>query len=120
MQTCWPQSVSDTGNTLDDQVVNKYLFIVWITCCQAAGHAQDFRNIFVDESDHGRALSELLTDAEEENGVDFIFDENKMRALTALRIEGKKRLLEYLSDYLLNYDIIKVQDNVVVIVDKAY
>lgn len=112
--------MSETGYTLDDQVVNKYLFIIWITCCQAVGHAQDFRNIFVDESDHGRALSELLTDAEEENGVDFIFDENKMRALTALRIEGKKRLLEYLSDYLLNYNIIKVQDNIVVIVDKAY
>lgn len=43
-----------------------------------------------------------------------------MQALTIMRVAEKQRLVEFLDDYLPNHKVIKIQDDIVVIVDKAY
>ena len=40
---------------------------MFITAFAAVSHAQDFRNIFVDESDNGKIFSELLKEVEDKN-----------------------------------------------------
>jgi hypothetical protein len=90
------------------------------TCTIVISQAQDFKNIFVDETDNGKILSELLKEVEEKYSVDFICDESKMRSLTVLRLSEKRRLLEYLGDYLTEYKVVKIQDDIVAIVDQAF
>lgn len=105
---------------ISNTVVNRLLlFGLLIAACTGA-QAQDFRNVFVDESDNGKIMSDLLKEVEKEHSVDFIYDEEKLRSLTVLRLREKRKLLEYLDDYLTEYKVIKVQDDVVAIVDKEF
>ena len=43
-----------------------------------------------------------------------------MRSLTALRLTEKRRFLEYLNDYLTDYKVVKIQDDIVAIVEKTF
>lgn len=100
--------------------MNKLFITLLITTCATVIHAQDFRNIFVDQSDNGKVFSDLLKELEAEHSVDIIYDEAKMRSMTALRLTEKRRLLEYLNDYLTDYKVVRVQDDVLAIVDKTF
>ena len=44
--------------------------------------AQNVKDIFVNVSDNGKPVAELLHEIEARQGVDFIFDEKKLQALT--------------------------------------
>ena len=98
--------------------MNRFLFFVLLVICYNPSRAQDVKNIFVDTSDNGKILSELLLSLEEKNHVDFLYDENQMRSLTAMRIQQKTRIVEFLDETLPNFNIVKVLDNVVVILNK--
>jgi hypothetical protein len=99
--------------------VLKVFPIFFIFFCATLCVAQDARNIWVDVPDNGKILSELLSESEKKYDVDFIYDEKTFRALTSTRITERTRLLDYLKDYLPTMEVVKIQDNVVAIVNRV-
>ena len=81
--------------------------------------AQQVKDIFIGDLDNGKPLAELLKEIEAKQGVDFIYDEKKLQALTVYGVTGKQRLVEYLNDYLSVYKIVKVNEKVFFIFDKT-
>ncbi|MBL6449780.1 TonB-dependent receptor [Fulvivirga sp. 29W222] len=80
--------------------------------------AQNLKDVFVDPSDNGKIFSEFLYDLEKKYGVDFIFDEQKIQALTVNGIQERIRIIDYLDYYLVQYKVVKTHDNILFIVDK--
>ena len=81
--------------------------------------AQNFKDILIDPSDNGKIISEYLDKIERTHSIDFICDTKKMRSYTLTGITEKRRLGEYLNDYLVNFKIFRYSDNVIFIIDKS-
>lgn len=71
------------------------------------------------ESDNGKIFSTFLNDLETTYDIDFIFNEEKMKALTVVGIVGKERLMRYLEHYLAGFDVFRYSDNVVFLVERS-
>ncbi|MEO5601714.1 MAG: TonB-dependent receptor [Cyclobacteriaceae bacterium] len=99
--------------------MKRVLFILLITIFPSVTFGQTIKEIFVDVSDNGKVFSEFLKELEDTYSIDFIGDEKKMRALTVMKITQKQRLSEFLNDYLINYKVIRLNDAVTFIIDKA-
>src|SRR5688572_14548700 len=99
--------------------MKRLLLVISIILFSNAINGQNFNNIIVDESSNGSVFLDFLRDIERKYNIDFLCDEKKMNALTVNGITGKQRLKDYLDYYLRAYRIIKAQDDVVFIVDKA-
>ncbi len=97
--------------------MRSYLVLI-IIFCWAVSDAQDFKDIYIDESDNGKILLEYFFEIEEKYEVDVICDEKQMRALTIVAVQEKQRLTEYLNNTLINFKTTKVKDNVLFIVGR--
>ncbi|HZI24790.1 MAG TPA: TonB-dependent receptor [Chryseolinea sp.] len=80
--------------------------------------AQNVRDIFVNASDNGKPLAALLNEIEAKQGVDFIFDEKKLQALTVHGLTMKQRLVEYLDQYLAIYKAVRINERIIFIMDR--
>ena len=80
---------------------------------------QNVRDIILTPADNGRILSDLLREAEETRQVDFICDEGKMRSYTVNGIAQKQRLTDFLDAYLVNFQVFRLSDEVIFIIDKS-
>jgi hypothetical protein len=107
-------------------VIHHFLFVVIRTSLlflfaftYLTGKAQSIKDIFIDESDNGKPLAELLTQIEGVQDVDFIYDEKKLQALTVHSVTSKQRLVEYMNEYLSIYKVVRISERIFVIVDKA-
>lgn len=80
--------------------------------------AQNVRDIFVNPSDNGKPLGTLLNEIEARQGVDFIFDEKKLNALTVHSVTMKQRLVDYLDQYLSTYKTVRINDKIIFIMDR--
>jgi hypothetical protein len=99
--------------------MNRLLFICFILLFPLSSIAQSIRDVFVDVSDNGKVFSEFLKEIEATYKIDFVCEERKMRALTVMKITEKRRLWEYLNDYLANYKVFRYTDQVIFIIDKS-
>ncbi|HEX5170503.1 MAG TPA: TonB-dependent receptor [Cyclobacteriaceae bacterium] len=95
------------------------LIILAIAFSWGVTKAQNVKEIFVDESYNGRVFSEFLKEIEDKYKIDFLFDEEKMEALTVAGITERERLMEYLERYLVLFQVTRVKDNVVFISNKS-
>jgi hypothetical protein len=86
---------------------------VYFTCT-----AQNIKDLFIEDSDNGKPIAELLMEIEKKAGVDFIYNEKKMQALTVYGVTNKQRLLDYLNNYLSTYKIVRVTEKIIFIMDK--
>lgn len=80
--------------------------------------AQNVKDIILDSSHNGKMLSQYLMEVEQSYGVDFIVDMNKMHAYTINGITERKRLTDFLNDYMVEYKVLKYSDQVIFIVDR--
>jgi hypothetical protein len=99
--------------------MKRLLLVISMTLTAYSINAQNFNNIVVDESSNGLIFLDFLRDIESRYNIDFLCDERKMNALTVNGIAGRQKLKDYLDYYLRSYSIIKAQDDVIFIVDKA-
>lgn len=82
------------------------------------GNAQGIRNLTVDESTNGQRLASFLLDLEQQHGMDFIYKQGVINALT---INGVTETM-YLSDFLeiflepFNLKVVKVKEDVLFII----
>lgn len=94
----------------------RILFLVFITIPCAA---QQLKDIMVKESDNGKVLSDFLMEIENAHDIDFICDEQKMRALTVTGITEKQRLIDYFERFSNNYKLQKISEKIIFIVESA-
>jgi outer membrane receptor protein involved in Fe transport len=94
-----------------------FLSLSFIFFC-LAGYSQAARDLFIEAGDNGKPVSNFLKDMEKKHGVDFIYDENKMLALTIMGVTLKQRITDYFSSNLPAYKIIRISDRILFIVDK--
>ena len=80
--------------------------------------AQNVKDIFLNVSDNGKPLAELLHEIEAKQGVDFIFDEKKLQALTVHSVTMKQRLVDYLDQHLAIYKAVKINERIIFIMDR--
>ena len=80
--------------------------------------AETVKDIFLNASDNGKPLAELLHEIKAKQGVDFIFDEKKLQALTVHSITMKQRLVDYLDQYLAIYKAVKINERIIFIMDR--
>lgn len=95
------------------------LILLVIALCWGVAKAQNVKEIIIDESYNGRVFSEFLNELEAQYKVDFIFDVERMQALTVTGITNRERLIEYLERYLVLFQVTRVKDNVVFISGKT-
>ncbi len=81
--------------------------------------AQSVKDLYVESSDNGKPLGTLLLEMETKYGVDFIFDENKLQALTVNNVMTRQRVLEYLDNYASIYKMVRINEKVTFIVDRV-
>ena len=80
--------------------------------------AQNVKDIFLNVSDNGKPVAELLHEIEAREGVDFIFDEKKLQALTVHSVTMKQRLVDYLDQHLAIYKAVKINERIIFIMDR--
>lgn len=83
--------------------------------------AQSIRNKMMDESANGKNLALFLKEVEKQYGVDFVFDESEVGAVTVTGVSNDMYLNTYL-DMLLDQakmKMIKVRSNVFFIIKEA-
>ena len=80
---------------------------------------QTLRDIVLTPADNGRILSQFLQEMERTHQVDFICDERKMQSYTLNGIVQKQRLTDFLENYLVNFQVFRLSDQVIFIVDKS-
>ncbi len=95
-----------------------YLALLIITF-NVSSYAQNIREIFVEEAHNGIPVSKFLDQIEEKHNVDFIFDEKNMLALTITGVTLKQRLADYIEQNFPLYRIIRVNEKILAIVEKA-
>lgn len=81
--------------------------------------AQSFKDIYIDLNDNGKPLGSLLHDLELKYGVDFIYDERKLQALTVNNVMTRQRVLDYLGAYAGIYKVVTISDRITFIIDKT-
>ena len=94
------------------------LFIICLFSNAIIINAQSLRNVIINEEDNGKVLSRYLHSVEKDYDVNIVFNEIKIEALTINGVEKATRLLDYLGDYLIQYDVVKLNENLLFIVEK--
>ena len=94
------------------------LFIICLFSNALVINAQSLRSVIINEEDNGKVLSRYLHSVEKDYNVNIVFNEAKIEALTINGVEKATRLLDYLGDYLIQYDVVKLNENLLFIVEK--
>ena len=79
--------------------------------------AQSVRDLYVESADNGKPLSQVLEALEEKNQVDFIFEKERMLALTVTGVTLRQKITDYFNSNL-PYKIIRVSEKIFFIMDK--
>lgn len=82
----------------------------------ASGNAQSARDLFVEAADNGKPISRILEELETKHQVDFIFDKERMLALTLTGVTLKQRITDYFNSNL-PYKISRISDRIFLIMD---
>lgn len=85
----------------------------------ASANAQSLKDVIVTPSHNGKVFLDFLNEIESQYNIDFICDEDKMRALTVYGISERQRLTDYLNNFAHNFRFIKVSDKIIFIVETS-
>ncbi len=80
--------------------------------------AQRVNDIIIDPKTNGKDFNLLLKDIESKNDVNFIYNEEDMQGISAYLIQNKTRLLNYIEDYLIEFNVVSLNDKTVVLMKK--
>jgi len=97
----------------------RLILTAFLICAIAAAEAQNLRDIQVKPSDNGKIFSTLLKEIEKEHSIDFLADFERLNALTVHGIESPVRLMDYLDTYSGLLEIEKVNEHVIILIDRA-
>ena len=100
-------------------VLMRLTILLLLTFSWIVGNTQSIKDIFVDESSNGKIFGEFLQELEEKYSIDFIGNEQKLRALTVTGIIGRQRLADYLHNFSLILKVVSVSDQVIFLMDKT-
>ncbi|GAB3335212.1 TonB-dependent receptor [Marivirga atlantica] len=82
--------------------------------------AQRVNDIIIDPKTNGKDFNLLLKDIESKNDVNFIYNEEDMQGISAYLIQNKTRLLNYIEDYLIEFNVVSLNDKTVVLMKKDF
>jgi hypothetical protein len=98
--------------------MTRYCLIFFLLVCGSV-RAQSFREAVISPADNGRVLSDVLAEMENLHGIEFICDEKEMQTYTINGIVEKERLTDFLKDYLVDFRLFKVSDEVMFIIHRS-
>ena len=81
-------------------------------------YSQNIGKLIIDTSANGKGLVNYLNRIEKEYGVDFIYDSKQLEPISINGITEDKYLVDYLDNGFRNLNAIKLNDQIVVIVNK--
>jgi hypothetical protein len=96
----------------------RWLICALLICAFKQVHAQNLKDIQVDQSANGKVFSHYLADLEAANKIDFIGDMDRLQALTVQGIDKPMRLMDFLDTYSGILDVVKVSENIIILADK--
>jgi outer membrane receptor protein involved in Fe transport len=83
----------------------------------AFASGQSTRDLYVEGADNGKPLSKVLEALEANFQVDFIFDKDRMLALTVTGVTLRQKITDYFNSNL-PYKVIRITDRIFFIMDK--
>lgn len=95
----------------------KFFSCLLLALLSLPGNAQSVRDLYVEAADNGKPLSQLFEELEQKHQVDFIFEKERMLALTVTGVALRQKITDYFNANL-PYKISRITEKILFVMDK--
>ncbi len=93
------------------------MFFLFQSILFSNARAQGFKGIYIDQSQNGKPLIDLLAELEFTHNVSFIFNEQVLDGLTVFGVGRKYKVADFLNAFLPMHKAVKLSNSEMIIID---